>query len=69
MKHGKKKTGGKTDISFVTNRHLTNLVWEPIFPLSQFEHIFCFGHQYVFYAQICPFEEEKSSLYLFMQLF
>ena len=39
---------GKTVLSdlqtfFVTNRHLKNLVREPIFPLSQFEHTFYFA--------------------------
>ena len=32
-----------TDVSCVTYRHLKNLVQGPVFPLSQFEHIFCFA--------------------------
>ena len=44
-------------------------VQEPVFPLSQFEHTFCFALSVCFCAQICWFEEKNFMVCIFAVIY
>ena len=50
------------DISCVTYRHLRNLVQGPIFPLSQYEQMFCFASEVCFFMHKYVHLERKNCM-------
>ena len=60
VKHGQKTENRKNRHQyFVTYRHLNNLFHEPVFPLSQFNHKFCFAVTVCFLCTTLSISREK----------